>query len=1697
VGAGSPHVGLSLDPTDNQTPALRGGGGWTFPITDLAKLRQYLQSEEGPDYLVAYTFSGELIKALEATGKRVITADTRDPLHDRPSYKGDVAEIIPLRQWEGVYCTGPPCYQTMRRDLCLANKLADGRAWWGVAEVAHCVCIPNARMIVVEQPDTIAEDYIQAAIFPSVRIFEVRTSQYGDAKDKFMRFTLVNAVLPDPPLSQAEARQAAASYRRPSIREYENANARDIDRSTWEGLTKMCESLAKMKPTSSAWPLALDYATVIEMTAGRWRMAGHDLPPSHDHASGRSPDAATRAYQTVRGQGNRPKLNASKPAVASSARRAEPGDQRLGSSPLMALFKLLDRKQQEEAPLSLEQERALRQAEGDVDGSPRETIFFWEDAGHMGFLSNFYEPCPFVDHGMAGGLQFNNVEQYLHYVKATHAGDVGTARTILGTTQPRRCRLLGRQVKGFSDKAWGDIARQVAERGVYLKFEQNPTLAERLQNTGSDELVEASPYDHRWGIGASAADAHSKTRAMWGLNWLGHALMRVRARLRVKATPPIPRALAHTHFPSGWGQIRAPPNQEPNDASYLAAPVGDVDYEAQLPMALKPLAAALAPRMIIVDRGGGGMCGQNSLAYGAACKGLTQLNGQELRAVVCAHGQALLDHDYVWSRRETPHLTLRTLLETSLRTWATGKRLATAEQWLELMEKPTTWADQAFLALAADYLGANVRYYAVDSQGTLLHTGLLRPSDERWTAALPDIAVALVLDQHYCAVVERQEADGTYDAPEGTPVLHDSDAVATGHSFDPALVPTESQLLLIMQESVDLQTEREQAACSAQEVEELGVALCQSQQELKPISALEQARAQYENTRREERRLMDKVIQASLEEYQSETGTPMPSQPKGLTVTTCEELERTLQKRAELQREYQLQLSLIMRRSLAEFEQAERQRRATKTQAEVDTIAARFKAAAQLAEADEDLVLDDEDGDLVLDDADEATKANHVDEVVLDDDVSTRPHTQEDDDLVLSDDEGPRDPPGRPASEEELEEYQFYDPHEEEYVFASSLYLGGGDTVRPPANEAPRCGEQPESIGGLAKQTGPSPAGLQVIHNSDHAHDNVVIVPYALHGGEPVVLLPHNSEGVYGLTRPTGCDKKRQPVVEQAEERVRMAFPDATAIGGFAAGADARGNRMVVVATEVEGRTVATSMPARNKLAIAGTLAWCAVGAFGTNTWQASIARLAVSAASHFISFDGATTMALKDELRLREATGLAAGKSDYHAPKRAALNTKGAITPRHLIGKAQNSLEDLKQQLRGMDDDYYRLWADAIQPLRISEVSDALLDQPLAIDDSQLDSTLFSAPLPVYETPWLSRAPAQIWETREGCEGYVANRALDLLDMDAQRALRAWFRGAKADAECLEALGPQCDRRSKPATIAIGQDQFHRCSRGYIWDCREQPCRLLDFEREISTHWDMEYLREKLEGYPDQRLASNILEGIRLEADLELMAVLNPQLASIGDGYVSVQKTVRELKDSDFYEFFDALPYMPIVVVGQGSRIKKLGAKQYRRTSNFSGPHKLVTDKQGTRVVPINEASKTYIVPKWISESRQQNVRRWAKEKYDHVPTPNMPGHAPSPRHKFPKEKKPSLADIMRDVAILLRASLHLGEPIFIWVEDAAFFFNQFGYASEELWKSNLIVNAQPGDLDRGGRAFKAGQLVFVSEKRLGFGSYASSNIA
>ncbi|KAL3920328.1 MAG: hypothetical protein SGPRY_005291 [Prymnesium sp.] len=163
---------------------------------------------------------------------------------------------------------------------------------------------------------------------------------------------------------------------------------------------------------------------------------------------------------------------------------------------------------------------------------------------------------------------------------------------------------------------------------------------------------------------------------------------------------------------------------------------------------------------------------------------------------------------------------------------------------------------------------------------------------------------------------------------------------------------------------------------------------------------------------------------------------------------------------------------------------------------------------------------------------------------------------------------------------------------------------------------------------------------------------------------------------------------------------------------------------------------------------------------------------------------------------------------------------------------------------------------------------------------------------LPIYELPWLKRMPRQEYTTR-GCENFRPESALDLLDLAAQREVKEWIAKAKLDLACLEEHGPACDRKDKPPLTVIGQEQFVRCALGYVWDCRQEGrCTLLDHQAPIDTQFNLPRLTRLFEGYPDQRL----LEGILLEADVELQLVLHPNLVSVGNGYDSVQATIREL---------------------------------------------------------------------------------------------------------------------------------------------------------------------------------------------------------
>ncbi len=74
---------------------------------------------------------------------------------------------------------------------------------------------------------------------------------------------------------------------------------------------------------------------------------------------------------------------------------------------------------------------------------------------------------------------------------------------------------------------------EVVFQGNLLRAQQDHRFMSALLSTGNKNIVEASPYDRRWGIGYIADEALGN-KDNWGLNWLGECLMRVREEIREK-----------------------------------------------------------------------------------------------------------------------------------------------------------------------------------------------------------------------------------------------------------------------------------------------------------------------------------------------------------------------------------------------------------------------------------------------------------------------------------------------------------------------------------------------------------------------------------------------------------------------------------------------------------------------------------------------------------------------------------------------------------------------------------------------------------------------------------------------------------------------------------------------------------------------------------------------------------------------------------------------------------------------------------------------------------------------------------------------------------------------------------------------------------------------------------------------------------
>lgn len=144
-------------------------------------------------------------------------------------------------------------------------------------------------------------------------------------------------------------------------------------------------------------------------------------------------------------------------------------------------------------------------------------------------LSQWY-PCQFE----ADGVTYTSAEQYMMAEKARLFGDEEIRAEILNTSDPRKCKALGRKVRNFDKAVWNKEKEHIVRKGNTKKFLQNSALRSFLLSTGDKVLVEASPTDRVWGIGLGKNNPDALDPQKWrGQNLLGFILMAVRNEMAI------------------------------------------------------------------------------------------------------------------------------------------------------------------------------------------------------------------------------------------------------------------------------------------------------------------------------------------------------------------------------------------------------------------------------------------------------------------------------------------------------------------------------------------------------------------------------------------------------------------------------------------------------------------------------------------------------------------------------------------------------------------------------------------------------------------------------------------------------------------------------------------------------------------------------------------------------------------------------------------------------------------------------------------------------------------------------------------------------------------------------------------------------------------------------------------------------------
>ena len=416
-----------------------------------------------------------------------------------------------------------------------------------------------------------------------------------------------------------------------------------------------------------------------------------------------------------------------------------------------------------------------------------------------------------------------------------------------------------------------------------------------------------------------------------------------------------------------------------------------------------------------------------------------------------------------------------------------------------------------------------------------------------------------------------------------------------------------------------------------------------------------------------------------------------------------------------------------------------------------------------------------------------------------------------------------------------------------------------------------------------------------------------------------------------------------------------------------------------------------------------------------------------------------------------------------------------------------------------GTEDPDLGFWADTIRPPQLQDVPSSMLNNLPTYDDARLDALEFVPDHVPPRLPRLKIKPAQ----PPLPPGICARSIFDLMPDRPARRIRSWLHLTLTDLICMRDHGADCER-NPPGTLVVARAELYPWAQHHIFDFRRSPqeCAVpLDYHAQLRPTLQSAFFLRELADYPNQRLVGMIDTGVIYMADVELHSVFVRHLVSLPKGFKAVGKELRRLKGKGWYDFFSHIPFWPIYFNAQGSTSRKLEPDRDRRTTEGGAPRRDTWDRDGVKVISINEASRTYHMPlHYLSDTRPEFLQ-WLRSR-GLPPSPEQLASVVGSGTKWGDQHMPTLRTFMQNLAVLKRASRRLGMPLYIFGNDIKDFFNHLENSPSELPLMNIAFLGEEDDLDADARsrAFAqpgGGFLVFVSERRMGFGIHPNSGIA